>query len=128
MSVSFTGTFGPAFQGILAWNASNIAGYTKRVSANAITMLMFGLGNIAGSYTFPEEQAPRYQSGKITIMSCLAAAIVMSTVLKLINIFYNRRNTRIVEAMEPAERVNKEEEMAFADETDMRNPFFRYTY
>lgn len=91
-------------------------------------MLMFGLGNIAGSYTFPEAQAPNYQSGKITIMSCLAAAIVMSTVLKLTNIYYNRRNQRTTEAMDPTERVDKEEEMAFADETDMRNPFFKYTY
>ena len=37
-------TFGAAFMPLLAWNASNIVGHTKKVTANALTLVAFALG------------------------------------------------------------------------------------
>jgi MFS transporter, ACS family, allantoate permease len=41
-----SGTFGAAFMLLLAWNASNIAGHSKKVTANALTLVGFCVGNI----------------------------------------------------------------------------------
>lgn len=41
-----SGTFGAAFMLLLAWNASNIAGHSKKVTANALTLVGFCTGNI----------------------------------------------------------------------------------
>ena len=52
LAASFlSGTFGAAFMLLLAWNASNIAGHTKKVTANAITLVAFAVGNILGTQT-----------------------------------------------------------------------------
>jgi nitrate/nitrite transporter NarK len=41
-----SGTFGAAFMLLLAWNASNLAGHSKKVTANALTLVGFCTGNI----------------------------------------------------------------------------------
>jgi len=43
-------TFGAAFMLLLAWNASNIAGHTKKVTANALTLVAFALGKLPSLY------------------------------------------------------------------------------
>ena len=59
-------TFGAAFMLLLAWNASNIAGHSKKVTANALTLVAFCLGNILGTQTFQDKEAPGYRSGKVS--------------------------------------------------------------
>lgn len=57
LAASFlTGTFGASFMLLLAWNASNIAGHTKKVTVNAITLVSFAFGNILGTQTFQAKQ------------------------------------------------------------------------
>ena len=142
-----TSTFGSAFSICLSYNASNIGGATKRLFANALTMICFSLGNIAGSYTFPSGEAPSetsparrfdlaltrrshfsaYHSGKITIMACLAAAVAVAVVLRFLNALYNRKHVKEIEKMDQATVDRRREEAAFADMTDLQNPFFTYT-
>ena len=39
-----SGTFGAAFMLLLAWNASNLAGHSKKVTVNALTLVGFVSG------------------------------------------------------------------------------------
>lgn len=129
LAASFlSGTFGAAFMLLLAWNASNIAGHTKKVTANALTMVNFCLGNILGAQTFQQKEAPGYISGKISIIATLGCLCCFILVLRFWNDRLNKRNLRILEGMSEERKVDLKEKMAFADQTDRANPFFKYTH
>jgi ACS family allantoate permease-like MFS transporter len=146
LAASFlTGTFGAAFMLLLAWNASyapwsliypvtdilifrNIAGHSKKVTANALTLVAFAVGNILGTQTFQAKEAPGYISGKISIVATLGALCFIILLLRWHNDYLNKNNERILADMNASERDDSREKMAFADQTDRKNPFFRYTH
>ncbi len=53
-----SGTFGAAFMLLLAWNASNLAGHSKKVTVNALTLVGFCTGNILGESRWAEARGP----------------------------------------------------------------------
>ena len=129
LAASFlVGTFGAAFMLLLAWNASNIAGHSKKVTANALTMISFCVGNILGTQTFQAKQAPGYASGKISIVATLVAVCFVVVALRLYNDHLNRQNERVLAGMGEVEKEELREKMAFADQTDRKNLFFKYTH
>lgn len=129
LAASFlTGTFGAAFMLLLAWNASNIAGHSKKVTANALTMVSFCVGNIVGTQTFQNSEAPGYISGKISIVATLSALCFVIVGLRVYNDYLNRQNVRKLAEMSEGEQAELREKMAFADQTDRRNVFFVYTH
>ena len=129
LAASFlSGTFGAAFMLLLAWNASNIAGHSKKVTANALTLVAFAVGNILGTQTFQQKQAPGYKSGKISIIATLSALIFVIIGLRLYNDHLNKVNRKALEGMSEVEKDELREKMAFADQTDRKNPFFVYTH
>jgi hypothetical protein len=79
---------------LLAWNASNIAGHTKKVTINALTLISFAVGNILGTQTFQAKQAPGYISGKISIIATLGALCFVILVLRWCNDMLNKKNRR----------------------------------
>lgn len=113
---------------LLAWNASNIAGHTKKVTVNALTLVAFCLGNIIGAQTFRTVQAPGYISGKISIVATLAALCFVIVGLRLYNDRLNRENNAKLAGMSEAEQSELKDRMAFADQTDRANVFFKYTH
>lgn len=129
LAASFlSGTFGAAFMLLLAWNASNIGGHSKKVTANALTMICFAVGNILGTQTFQAKEAPGYISGKISIVATLCALLIVIIGLRLYNDRLNKQNEKILAEMDEGERATLKEKLAFADMTDRKNPFFRYTH
>jgi hypothetical protein len=129
LAASFlSGTFGAAFMLMLAWNASNIAGHTKKVTTNALTLVSFAVGNILGAQTFQQKEAPGYISGKISIIATLGVLCFFILLLRFWNDRLNRKNGKILEGMSEGEKEELREKMAFADQTDRKNPFFRYTH
>ena len=129
LAASFlSGTFGAAFMLLLAWNASNIAGHSKKVTANALTLIAFCVGNILGTQTFQQKQAPGYISGKISIIATLGALCFVIVALRLYNDYLNRENSKILAGMSEEEKDVKREKLAFADQTDRHNVFFVYTH
>lgn len=129
LAASFlTGTFGAAFMLLLAWNASNIAGHSKKVTANAMTMVAFCVGNILGTQTFQAKQAPGYISGKISIIATLSALCFVVVVMRVWNDWLNKKNKRALAMMSDEEKDELREKMAFADQTDRSNVFFVYTH
>ena len=113
---------------LLAWNASNIAGHTKKVTANALTMVSFAFGNILGTQTFQTSQAPGYIGGKIAIIVTLGCLCFVIVGLRLSNDKLNRRNAETLSDMSEDEKDEMREKMAFADKTDRENVFFVYTH
>ena len=86
LAASFlSGTFGAAFMLLLAWNASNTAGHTKKITLNALTLVSFATGNILGTQTFQESQAPGYIGGKISIVVTLTAQCFVIVGLRIRN-------------------------------------------
>lgn len=119
----------PLFIGIQILTLSrNIAGHTKKVTINAMTLVSFAVGNILGTQTFQAREAPGYISGKISIIATLGALCFAILVLRLYNDRLNKQNEKILAAMSEDEQAQLREKMAFADQTDRKNPFFRYTH
>lgn len=106
----------------------NIAGHTKKVTINSMTLVSFAVGNILGTQTFQQKQAPGYISGKISIIATLGALCFMIIILRWYNDRLNKENERILAGMGEDEKIELRDKMAFADETDRRNVFFRYTH
>ncbi|KAI4186852.1 MAG: hypothetical protein L6R41_003201 [Letrouitia leprolyta] len=129
LAASFlSGTFGAAFMLLLAWNASNIAGHSKKVTANALTLVSFCVGNILGTQTFQQKEEPGYKSGKLSIITTLCALIFVVVGLRVYNDMLNKRNQKELALMGEAEKEELKEKMAFADQTDRKNVFFVYTH
>jgi len=129
LAASFlTGTFGAAFMLLLAWNASNIAGHSKKVTSYSMTMISFCVGNILGTQTFQAKQAPGYISGKISIIATLSALCFVVVVMRVWNDWLNKKNKQALATMSEDEKDVLREKMAFADQTDRSNVFFEYTH
>ncbi|TKA60949.1 hypothetical protein B0A49_10752 [Cryomyces minteri] len=129
LAASFmTGTFGAAFMVLLAWNASNIASHSKKVTTNAMIMISFAVGNILGTQTFQAKQAPGYIDGKISIIVTLSALCFVIVILRVYDDVLNKQNERKLAEMGEAEKKELKEKMAFADQTDRKNVFFKYTH
>lgn len=102
--------------------------HSKKVTANALTLVVFAVGNILRTQTFQAYQAPGYISGKISIAATLGALCFIILLLRWHNDRLNKKNEGILADMNEAEKDELREKMAFADQTDRKNPFFRYTH
>jgi ACS family allantoate permease-like MFS transporter len=98
------------------------------VTINALTLVSFAVGNILGTQTFQAKQAPGYISGKISIIATLGALCLLILVLRWYNDRLNKQNERTLAGMSEEEKAEMREKMAFADQTDRKNPFFKYTH
>ncbi|KAF9469127.1 MFS general substrate transporter [Collybia nuda] len=132
-AVYLVASFGSALSTVYAYNASNIAGHTKKSTINAMTLSAFSIGNIVGTETFLPKDAPDYIPGKITIMVLLTVQLGVCFLLRWINMRLNVKKRATIEK-EKARRgwsdadVQRERERhAFADLTDKENIYFVYT-
>ena len=133
---------------VLSIASSNVGGFTKKNTANAMVSLDAGsanvcstsvanitcqvfiaycLGNIIGPQLFFEDEAPSYPSGFLSMIVCFGAALVLSIVLRMYLIWENRRRDNksgtIVDLAE-----DQIEMMDFGDATDKEIANFRYVY
>ncbi|KAK2599492.1 hypothetical protein N8I77_011243 [Diaporthe amygdali] len=114
-------------QVMFAWNASNISGHTKKVTANALTLMFYATGNILGTQAFRDTEAPAYTSGKITIIACLSTTCFLVFILRRWNIKLNKKNSKTLAGFSEAENEDLRTKLAFGDTPDRQNPFFVYT-
>ncbi|KAF5352780.1 hypothetical protein D9756_006042 [Leucocoprinus leucothites] len=132
-AIYLSGTFGSALSTVYAYNASNTSGHTKKSTINAVTLVAFSVGNIVGSEIFQPKDAPDYIPGKIAIMVLLSAQLVVSFILRWVNLRMNKKKVARLEGLKREhgwtdEDVQREKNKhAFADLTDRENPYFVYT-
>ncbi|KAK6369360.1 hypothetical protein LTS17_009703 [Exophiala oligosperma] len=121
-------SFTSAFMLLLVWNASNLGGHTKKVTVNALTLVLYCAGNIAGTESFRAAEAPGYISGKAAIMSTLSAQVFICLLLRYRNDRLNKKNREKLASMSEDEKETLRQQLAYADKTDRENPFFVYTH
>ncbi|KAJ7276323.1 MFS general substrate transporter [Mycena haematopus] len=116
--VYLIGTFGSFLSSIYAYNASNTSGNTKKSTVNAMTL---------------PSDAPLYIPGKIVILVLLTAELVVSLLLRWVNLRLNvKKHAKLAElkarnGWSDADVQREREKYAFADLTDKQNMFFIYT-
>ncbi len=110
----------------LACFSANTAGHTKKITADALYLISYCVGNLIGPQTFIASQAPGYSGGKITIVVCNSISVVIIAVNWFI--YWNRNRVRDKKGNEEATAIlSHVENFEFADLTDKENPYFRYT-
>jgi MFS family permease len=109
---------------ILSWNllTTNIAGHTKRSTANGMWFVFYAAGNIAGANIFFAREAPRYFSALTGLIVCYCGMVVVASVLALYMGWENRRRDRLYGKGEDEQAIRD----GFADVTDMQAKHFRY--
>lgn len=108
-----------SFVCMLSCIGSNTAGHTKKVLTNAIYLIGYCIGNLAGPLTFKESEAPTYTSAKLSMAVCGIVAIAIQSSILYVNWAENKRRDQRDERLDM-------ENAEFADLTDKQNPEFRY--
>ncbi|KAF2853809.1 allantoin permease [Plenodomus tracheiphilus IPT5] len=109
---------------ILSWNllTTNIAGHTKRSTANGLWFCFYAAGNIAGANIFFAREAPRYFSALTGLIVCYCGMVVVALVLMVYMQWENKRRDRKYGVGENEQAVAD----GFSDVTDMQAKHFRY--
>ncbi|EME42131.1 hypothetical protein DOTSEDRAFT_89608 [Dothistroma septosporum NZE10] len=105
---------------VMTMISNNTVGYTKKATVNALQILAYGAGNWIGPQTFRSGDAPDYLHGKLMVAIMYGAAAVVLVLIRLVNIFENRRRDKLSIASEPSVEV------AFQDRTDFEQRDLRY--
>ncbi|KAF2675785.1 allantoin permease [Lentithecium fluviatile CBS 122367] len=109
---------------ILSWNllTTNIAGHTKRSTANGLWFLFYAAGNIAGANIFFAREKPRYFSALTGLITCYCGMVGVSLFLRVWMGWENKRRDRLYGAGEDEQAVVD----GFKDQTDGEANHFRY--
>ncbi|RSM15848.1 hypothetical protein CDV31_004790 [Fusarium ambrosium] len=104
--------------------ATNLGGYTKRITASAMVFIAYCAGNVIGPHAFLGREAPQYQTGCITILCCSVGQVLVAIALRLLLISRNKRRDAAMAAIGEVDTDAAATEGA--DITDFENPHFRY--
>ncbi|GAA5856851.1 hypothetical protein JCM8547_008873 [Rhodosporidiobolus lusitaniae] len=117
---------------LYSWSAANIGGSTKKAVVNAMMLIAFGGGNLAGSQAFQAKDAPQYLPGKIALLVLLLVTAAIAVGMHVyIGITNRRKADALAELVQQngwtEEDVQREKDkLAFADLSDTKNVFFTY--
>ncbi|BCS26718.1 uncharacterized protein APUU_51429A [Aspergillus puulaauensis] len=128
VGIILMGTYSAAMPVTMAMITSNIGGFTKRSTVNAIYFVMYCAGNVIGPQLFFESEAPTYQSGLQSILVCLAVVVVDCIGLLVYLRVENMKRDRAARAGGQSHIQNTPRDEGLADVTDLKNPTFRYVF
>ncbi|PSN69829.1 major facilitator superfamily transporter [Corynespora cassiicola Philippines] len=101
--------------------ATNLGGYTKRITASAIVFTAYCAGNVIGPHAFLAEEAPLYPTGCQVILGCSVGQMVVAVCLRVLLLRRNAKRDKMAEGA--ADVIGEDEGL---DLTDFENPRFRY--
>lgn len=104
--------------------ATNVGGYTKRVTATAFVFLGYCAGNIVGPHAWLASEAPVYQTGCKVCLACACGQIGLCVALRAMLIYRNKKRDRQQMQEVPLDGFDE----AIEDRTDFENPAFQYSY
>lgn len=110
----------------LSMFGTNTAGYSKKVTSQAILLIGYCVGNLVGPQTFVSTEAPNYHSAKISIVVCYVISLFCLLGLGALNFYDNRKRDKL--ESQPGYVKPQNENIHFADLTDREIPGFRYLY
>ncbi|ORY66106.1 major facilitator superfamily transporter [Pseudomassariella vexata] len=106
--------------------ATNLGGYTKRMTATAIVFGAYCVGNIVGPHFFLGREAPTYPTGCKVIIGCSVAQMFVALSLRMLLSRRNKKRDAEAAAANAIEDPAVDE--LSADKTDFENPKFRYVF
>lgn len=113
---------------IMCWTLlnANVSGSPKKTAANGLWFLMYAAGNITGANIFYANQAPKYRSGIMGMLTSYCGIMALAILIRLV---YMRRNS--LRDKELGEQTEEQAEQAvlngFMGMTDFENKGFRYS-
>ncbi|KAL5337390.1 hypothetical protein BJX70DRAFT_399694 [Aspergillus crustosus] len=120
------GAYSAAMPVSMAMISSNIGGFTKRSTVNAIYFIMYCVGNVIGPQLFFDSEAPRYQSGLQSILICRVVVVVDCVVLLMYLRKENAKRDRMSMTAGGDEIEAEDGNEGIRDLTDLQKPVFRY--
>ncbi|KAG0676090.1 thiamine pathway transporter thi73 [Kluyveromyces marxianus] len=108
---------------IYIWNTCNTSGYTKRLTRNALTMIVYNISCIVAPQMFREYSYPRYIPAKISLLVTQCVCVPLQLYIGYISYQENRKRD-----LEQLESQTKPAQYQFLDQTDIENRTFRYIY
>lgn len=113
---------------ILSLISSNTAGYTKKITVNAINLIAYCVGNAVGPQTFQAKDAPDYNPAKIAMVVCFAVCMADFLLIRFLAVRENKRRDALVTHSDNGpEKFHSDKEAALLDLTDRENKSFRYS-
>ncbi|KAJ1323285.1 MFS transporter ACS family allantoate permease [Microdochium nivale] len=116
--------------------ASNVAGYTKRVTATALTFSAYCIGNVIGPHSFLDSEKPKWPTGCKVGLACCVSQVFVAAALRALLARRNRKRDEAEAALSGAAGSHQREggngdDQGAVDEvandlTDFENPKFRY--
>ncbi|KAJ6446910.1 calcium-transporting ATPase 3 [Purpureocillium lavendulum] len=118
--------FSANFPMVMSLTSGNFGGFTKKMTVNAISFMVYCAGNIIGPQLFLAKEAPTYTSGFLAMMVCFGVGVVLCALLRVYLARENRRRDGLsVGGHVEAETVDAELMANLMDKTDMEIPQFR---
>lgn len=113
---------------VLSLISSNTAGYTKKITVNAINLIAYCVGNAVGPQTFQAKDAPDYNPAKIAMVICFAICMSDFLLIRYLAVRENRKRD-LAAAQETIEskKLHSDRDAAILDLTDRENKSFRYS-
>ncbi|CAI7641756.1 unnamed protein product [Penicillium viridicatum] len=110
--------------------SSNVAGFTKKMTASVMIFVGYCVGQIITPQFFISSEAPTYPTGFRAYFVTASMMIVIQATLMLYYLNENRRRDRRSEATVVADEGNQHHilETDLMDLTDREQPNFRYTW
>ncbi|EGV62092.1 MFS general substrate transporter [Yamadazyma tenuis ATCC 10573] len=103
--------------------AANHAGFTRKVTANAIYFLTYAVSNLIAPQFFKTSQSPTYTLGVAAIFGAYALTIVSVLLYMVVCWRENKRRDKLY-----GEAPEENRETDFSDMTDIDNINFRYKW
>lgn len=123
MGYYICGSFVASLVLALQMPATNLGGYTKRITSSAIVFTAYCVGNIVGPHAFLEKEAPTYPTGCMVFVICAVTQTVVAIALRLLLVRRNKQRDAAAAAAGGEGEVEGDEAV---DLTDFENPNFRY--
>lgn len=110
--------------------ATNLGGYTKRVTGTAVVFMAYCVGNIIGPHAFLAAEAPTYPTGCKVILACSIGQIFITACLRLLLVRRNKKRDAAAAAGSsppPADPVAEEISTDLTD-FEVSNPMMTWLF
>ncbi|KAF5723103.1 vitamin H transporter [Fusarium mundagurra] len=118
------------FPMMLSLISSNVAGFTKKSTVNAVFFLGYCAGNIAGPQFFIPTEAPKYRTAftALFVIFCILIGLILAfrQYLAWENLRRDKAQGVYIDAESPERDATPSAVMEATDETDFENKNFRY--
>ncbi|GJN69376.1 hypothetical protein PLIIFM63780_000433 [Purpureocillium lilacinum] len=121
--------FSANFPLVMSLASGNFGGFTKKMTVNATSFVVYCAGNIIGPQLFFAREAPKYTSGFMAMIVCFGVGLISCVLLRVYLARENRRrDTLSIGGDAEAETVDAGLMANLMDKTDKEIPQFRYVY